>query len=184
MGRAARSSRPRGFALLEVLIAVLVMAFGMLGIAQLLLVTTRSNASSGMRQQAIQSAYNMVDKIRANRQAAILGEYDFDNKTAGKPVVPTKPTPTCDNLPPAGNVCTPAQMAAYDTWYWLANDVAIKLPSGSGSVAHDKQGNSTHVTITVQWDDKPAQAQLGSAAASDAGSANPNLARFVVETML
>jgi len=175
--------RARGFALLEVLIAVLVMAFGMLGIAQLLLVTTRSNASSGMRQQAIQSAYNIVDKIRANRQAAIAGDYDVDNKTAGTPAAPDRPPVTCDVGQDTSGPCSAAQMAAYDTWYWLTKDVST-LPSGSGSVTHDKKGSSTHVTVTVQWDDQPAQAQLGSAAASDAGPAHPNMARFVVETLL
>ncbi|MBS0444972.1 MAG: type IV pilus modification protein PilV [Proteobacteria bacterium] len=170
--------RHRGFALLEVLIAVLVMAFGMLGIAKLLIFTTRSNASSGMKQQAIQSAYNMLDRVRANRTSALAGGYDAsDVTTTGTPVPPAQPSVLCDSTAS----CSAAQLATYDTWYWLAKDLTA-LPAGSGSIVRQPSGAATLVTVTVQWDDSPAQAQLGAAASSPAGS--PNLARFVVQTLL
>jgi type IV pilus assembly protein PilV len=173
MRRSTHSHR-RGFALLEVLIAVLVMAFGMLGIAKLLIFTTRSNASSGMRQQAIQSAYNMLDRIRANRQMALAGAYDVsDVPASGAPTLPAEPSIKCDLQP-----CSATQLAAYDTWYWLSLDVG-PLPYGSGSIARQASGANTLVTVTVQWDDSPAQGQFASSP-----GANPSPARFVVQTLL
>jgi type IV pilus assembly protein PilV len=181
------SQRRRGFALLEVLIAVLVMAFGMLGIAQLLLVTTRSNASSGMRQQAIQSAYNMLDRIRANRQAALNGEYDTGAlPTSGTASLPAEPDVKCDRAKSdSGDTCSAAQMAEYDLWYWLSADVSSHLPNGAGQVTSRKDGANVNVTVTVQWDDGLAteQARLGAAAASSA-TGNPSFARFVVQSVL
>ncbi|MDE2298142.1 MAG: prepilin-type N-terminal cleavage/methylation domain-containing protein, partial [Burkholderiales bacterium] len=46
--------RESGFTMIEVLVALLVMAFGMLGIVSLLLVSTRANTSSILKQQAVQ----------------------------------------------------------------------------------------------------------------------------------
>lgn len=172
-----------GFTMIEVLVALLVMAFGMLGIVSLLLVSTRANTSSILKQQAVQSAYNVVDKIRANRQAALAGNYTItDIPSSGAPIVPAKPTPDCSIA-----VCgTAAQLAAYDTWYWLAEDLAKKLPSGAGSIttapAPAPLSSNTLITVTVQWDDSPAavQARLGAATAGPSAG----LATIVISTLL
>ena len=171
-----------GFTMIEVLVALLVMAFGMLGIVSLLLVSTRANTSSILKQQAVQSAYNVVDKIRANRQAALAGNYTItDIPSSGAPVIPAAPTPDCSTA-----VCsTAAQLATYDTWYWLAKDV-VQLPSGAGSIttapAPAPLSSNTLITVTVQWDDSPAavQARLGAAASSPSAG----LATIVISTLL
>lgn len=76
-----------------------------------------------------------------------------------------------------------AQVAAYDVWYWLARDIA-QLPNGRGSVVTTAAatGNNTLITVTVQWDDSPAQSKLGVATQSQGASAN--LAQFTVQTLL
>jgi type IV pilus assembly protein PilV len=161
----SRSSRRRaGFALLEVLIAVLVMSFGMLGIAGLLFATNRSNTSSILKQQAVQSAANIIDRMRANRDAALTGSYDVGDLAAGvAPTLPAPPAVVCSSATPCAGQ---AQLAAYDTWYWLTQDLT-RLPLGSGAVATSPAtGGGTQVQVTVQWDDSPAQALLGAATAT------------------
>ncbi len=146
----------QGFSLLEVLVALVILAIGMLGIARMLLLTHKANSSSYIRQQASQSAYDILDRIYANRQAAINGNYTVSNLVlAGAPTPPGAPTTNCDTT-----VCSSNQMASYDTWYWLATDVA-QLPNGCGSIAVAVAGVNTTVTVTVQWDDSPAQKALG-----------------------
>lgn len=166
-----------GFTLIEVLVALLVMALGMLGIASLLLVTIRSNTSSIMKQQAVQSANNAIDRLRANRAVALANGYNANDLVAsGTPIYPAAPGVDCSLAS-----CTSTQVAAYDIWYWLARDVA-QLPLGCGSIATQLLGTNTLVTVTVQWDDSPAQRKLGAATSSPSG--RPNIASLVVSTLL
>ena len=161
----------RGFSLLEVLLALVILAIGMLGIARLLIVAHKSNSSNHIRQQAIQSAYNIVDRIHANRQAAISGNYNISDLVAnGAPTRPSAPSVNC-----VSSSCTASQLATYDTWYWLTSDVT-QLPNGCGSVSTSVSGVNTLVTVTVQWDDSPAQQALG--------GTNPSPSQFIVKSQL
>lgn len=60
----------RGFTLLEVLIALLVLAFGLLGFALLQTMNLRFTQSANHRTQATNLAYDLLDQIRANRLQA------------------------------------------------------------------------------------------------------------------
>lgn len=172
--------RGSGFALLEVLIALVVLAFGMIGIAGMLLVAHKANSSSYLKQQAVQSAYDIIDRVRVNSAAAISGSYDVNNLLTGavSPAAPATISPDCSAV-----ICGVAQLAAYDVWYWVARDIA-QLPNGRGSVvtAAAATGSNTLLTVTVQWDDSPAQSKLGVATTSQGASAN--LAQFTVQTLL
>ncbi|HEX5693062.1 MAG TPA: type IV pilus modification protein PilV [Arenimonas sp.] len=65
-----------GASLLEILIAVLILAIGLLGIAALQAVTLRNMQGSGDRSVAVIQAYAMFDMMRANRDDALDGSYD------------------------------------------------------------------------------------------------------------
>jgi type IV pilus assembly protein PilV len=68
----------RGVGLIEVLIAVLVMAIGLLGIAALQATALRNSQSSMERSQAVIQSYTIFDAMRANRAAALdKGEYNI-----------------------------------------------------------------------------------------------------------
>ena len=162
---------PQGFSLFEVLIALVILALGMLGIAHLLLITHKSNSSNYIRQQAVQSAYDILDRVHANRQAAINGNYTVNNLVLnGAPTAPGAPGTNC-----VTSICTSPQLAAYDTWYWLATDVA-QLPNGCGAISTAVSGINTVITVTVQWDDSPAQAALG--------TANATPSQFIIKSEL
>ncbi|QRX84113.1 type IV pilus modification protein PilV [Glaciimonas sp. PAMC28666] len=180
MNQKKAAKRGAGFALLEVLIALVVLAFGMIGIAGMLLVAHKANSSSYLKQQAVQSAYDIIDRVRVNSPAAISGSYDVNNLLTGTvtPAAPATISPDC-----SAASCSVAQVAAYDVWYWLARDIA-QLPNGRGSVVTTAAatGNNTLITVTVQWDDSPAQSKLGVATQSQGASAN--LAQFTVQTLL
>ena len=168
-----------GFTLVELLVSVLILAFGLLGIGGMLGFTLKSNSSSYLKQLSVQSAANIIDRMRANSQTAIAGVYNVNNLvTSGAPVIPAKPAPDCSSA-----ACTPTQLAAYDSWYWLAKDVAAQLPAGCASITTAAAGGNTLVTVTVQWDDSPAQSKLGGSTSSTV-AAHPNLARFVTQTLL
>ncbi len=84
----------RGFSLLEVLIAVVVFAFGILGLARLQMKTSLASTEAVQRAQVIQLVQDMVDRINSNRRSA------EDYVQAGE-LVATGATQDC-GLQPAG----------------------------------------------------------------------------------
>ena len=70
------SRNQKGASLLEILIAVLILAIGLLGIAALQAVTLRNMQGSGDRSVAVIQTYAMFDMMRANREDAVDGDYD------------------------------------------------------------------------------------------------------------
>ena len=138
----------RGFSLIEVMVAVLIVSLGLLGIAGTLLTATRSASSSYLEQNAVQYAYDMVDRMRANANAV----------TAGGPYTATLSAPT--SAPSANcntSSCSSAQMAAWDVWEWQSL-LHSNLPNGLGSVTvASGTDNTVTITVKVQWIDTPAQ---------------------------
>jgi len=129
------SMKQSGFTLLEILVAMLVLAIGLLGLAGLMTSSMRNNLSASHRTQATWMAYDIVDRMRANRVNAVAGSYVTAMGTAA----------TC--APAAtSTTATPAQ----DIAAWK-NQLACALPAGNGSIAIDP--NTRVATIQVQWND-------------------------------
>lgn len=120
----------RGFTLLEVLVAVLVLTIGLLGLAGLQATAVRSNTSAYLRSQASILAYDIADRMRANRLAVSIYSYCGQNVN--------------------GAGCS--GVAKQDVQSWLAS-LATTLPSGTGSITQA----ADLVTVTVQWDDSRGQ---------------------------
>ena len=59
--------RQQGFSLLEVLIAVLVLGFGLLGFALMQTMNVRFVQSANHRTQATNLAYDLIEQMRSNR---------------------------------------------------------------------------------------------------------------------
>lgn len=124
MNNARRSS---GFSLVEILVSVLVFSIGVLGMAALQLNALKYNQTAAVRSQATFLAYDITDRMRANRTKARAGNYDI-SLTAGAP--------------------TGTDIVATDLQQWKAS-LAEQLPGGAGSVAR----SSTKFIVTVQWDE-------------------------------
>ncbi len=68
--RARTLHRTAGFSLIEVLIAVLVLGFGLLGFALMQTLNLRYTQSAASRTHATNLAYDLIDQMRANRLVA------------------------------------------------------------------------------------------------------------------
>lgn len=114
---------PSGFSLVEVLVALILLAIGLLGTATLLLESLSSNRVALERSRAVTLASDMLERIRANREAA--GAYDTRNRDD----VPTL-DPTCEQ---ADAGCRAEVMASHDLRDWL-DAVEAQLPGAVGTV--------------------------------------------------
>ena len=116
-------NRMTGFSLTEVLVAMLVLAIGLLGLAALQIAGVRSNQTAYYRSVATQLAYDMADRMRANPVGVAAGLYN--NGTPGSSLT------ECEI-----NACltgTTGTMAGYDLMQWNSA-LAANLPGGTGIV--------------------------------------------------
>lgn len=130
------STWERGFTLIEILVAILVLSIGLLGLAGLQATGLQSNHSGYLRSQATIFAYEMADRLRANRSTAISGSYNI----------------ALTDSAPSGTAIQDA-----DRSDWI-NRLGAALPAGDGAVScsttTDANGETTCVcTLTVQWND-------------------------------
>ena len=137
--RALRTVNPasiRGAGLIEVLVAVLIMAIGLLGIAAMQATALRNSQSSLERSQAVVQTYSIVDAMRANREVALAGGYNMGM--------------TCD--PPGAG----GSLVANDQANWITDLRSTMGSTACGQVACDGTGDCT---VTVQWNDSRAGPQ-------------------------
>ena len=126
----------RGFSLIEVLIAILVLSFGLLGLAMLQTMSVRYAESSNYRTQATNLAYELLDQIRVNR--INVGTYEGDYTA----------TTNAENCEPAvGNGLTTAR-------YMEAWSCRLGRALGAGATAKVDLGANDVVKVEITWADE------------------------------
>ncbi len=153
--QASRLKASAGFTLIEVLVAALVLGIGLLGLAGIQSLGLRSNQSAIQRSAATMLADEIIDRVRANAQAA--GSYDNRIGTDGNNCL--------------AQACSPADLADYDLSQWAKAiyqpqyPEKARLPSGSGIVCQDSSpddgtpgdsacdGAGTAYAVKIWWDD-------------------------------
>lgn len=152
MSRLRRPRRARGFSLIETLVAMVVLATGMLGIAALYVESLRAGRTAHSRTLAINLASDMADRIRANRSGRQF--YSVGPGPAGaRPVV-------CGVMRgvPAQN-CTPQQMAQFDIWLWktmVGNTSSTQyrrmgLPGSTAQIQINTATQPNSFVIRITW---------------------------------
>ncbi|WP_019866222.1 type IV pilus modification protein PilV [Methylovulum miyakonense] len=124
-----------GFTLVEVLIAMLLLAGGLLGMAALQATSLGNNQDAYNRSQATEFAYDIADRMRANS----LGIATYTT------IAPESAVENADCLITTG--CSPADMAQTDLAQW--NAMVSTLPLGQGTIAIA----GGVYTITIIWDE-------------------------------
>ncbi len=69
--------RQNGASLLEVLVAIVVLSLGLLGLAGLQVASLQLNQGALQRSQATLLAYDILDRMRANKVDALAGDYEI-----------------------------------------------------------------------------------------------------------
>lgn len=131
-------SNQRGFTLIEVLVAIVVLSIGILGLIALESATLRNNQSAYYRSQATILIYDMADKMRRNMPA----------KSQYTVLSPVPHTNACISYSGTATPCDADTIAEKDLYDWNVKLASI-LPSGTGSISE----SGDIVTISVAWDD-------------------------------
>jgi type IV pilus assembly protein PilV len=121
---------PRGFTLIEVLVALLVLSAGLLGIAAVALARLQVNRSALAQVQAALLAADLADRLRANR-------LPDDAYACGDPC----------RAESGGN-----PLAVTDLEEWLVA-VASTLPEGRAAITHrpGEAGRPSGYVIRLDW---------------------------------
>ncbi len=122
----------RGVGLIEVLIAVLVLSFGMLGLVGLQTWSLRNNQSALERGMATVLTHSITDAMRAERVAASTGAFDID----------------IDDPAPTGDTYPEVALAAW-------RDGLRQSLNATATGAIDCDGGF-RCDITVRWNDQRA----------------------------
>jgi len=136
-----RALRMRGFSMIEVLVAFLLLSFGILGLSGLQMNALKNNQSALQRSQASMLAYYLMDAMRANREAALNGDYNLGSIDASGDDHET----ICSA--PSGTA-----LANNDHARWFD---AVKLALGDASttcaaIVCDGDGNCG---VAIEWED-------------------------------
>lgn len=116
----------RGFSLIEILVALLVLSIGLLGLAALQTTGLKFNHQSYERTQAVLQAYDIIDRMRANKSdTGNIINSNYDSVSLG--YLPTV-SQDCRSASCSGN-----QLAVFDVWFWNAANASI-LPEGKGAI--------------------------------------------------
>lgn len=145
-----RIRSPKGFTLIEVLVALVVLSLGLLGLASLQLLGLKNTNNAYYRTQASMFANNMVERIRANPG----------------PYASTVAIPVCTSVPPSpycarygsteAESCTSDDLRDYDLFVMTCGhlqDAATPI----GGIQNLLPGGSLAITsgatpsVTVNW---------------------------------
>lgn len=135
-----RVIRQNGFSLLEVLIALFILAVGVLGALLMQTNALRFSASAADRTQASFIAYDLLDRLRAN--------------SAELELYAVSVAPGCHvAAPPSGTTIRSTDLADF------THAVSCLLPAGQGQVSIDGQ----RATVTLSWSEERILAGAGDA---------------------
>ena len=126
MNSLIKKKAQRGTTLVETLVALVVLSVGLLGIAALQMASLTNNRGAHLRSQAAVLAYDIADRMRANRNVAMGSGY----------------------LVNYGATVAGTTINALDIQAWVAA-LRNTLPSGQGQITAD--GNM--MVISVRWTD-------------------------------
>lgn len=133
----------RGVGLMEIMVALLVLAIGVLGFIALQYRAVEATSESSYRVQAINIARDIAERVRVNR-AALTTYMDKIEKPVAEQVTSTK---NC-----ATENCTSAQLAEYDVSQVAKKAQSVGMVMNQITCAGNEDGDKRSC-IYVAWGD-------------------------------
>lgn len=137
----------KGFTLIEMLIAVVVISVGILGVAAMQTLGVRYTQNSYMLSIATQQAQDMAERIRSNHAEMVDVTSGYYNNINGHF---TGTLPDCIT-----DVCTSEERAQLDHSIWTTTNSTLFGNTGSVSRVDER------FLITVSWNDVESSGAVG-----------------------
>lgn len=148
-----------GVGLIEVLVTVLILAVGLLGVASLQSLSLKGGTQSFLNTRAQMITDDFIDRMMANSDSAIAGDYAATPATA-------EPSPNCHD-----DSCTGAQMAVSDLWQTSSRLTGeTLLPQAVLNVTFD--ASSLEYSIALTWDAEISGGSYSASTCTAADNAN------------
>jgi type IV pilus assembly protein PilV len=132
-----------GYAMLEVLISLIVIAIAMLGAISLQLTSLKMSKSASFHTQAVLLSAEIAERIEANKTAALAGSY-----VVAMSSIPTAAGADCLMVP-----CSATELAKFDLAQWTTR-IAATLPGSRWRISRTPSSNPATYTISVYWQDR------------------------------
>ncbi|UUZ56557.1 type IV pilus modification protein PilV [Massilia sp. H-1] len=123
--------KQQGFTLVEILVTIVIFAFGMLGVAGLQLVSLTGMDTAQFRSVATLKASDMAERIRANSGATYVGVSALKSDCRASYYNSTVATPSG---------CIADTLAADEISDW-ETELSKRLPGGKGAICNDSTPN-------------------------------------------
>ena len=143
----------RGFSLIEVMVTIVIVSFGLLGLAGMMFSSLTAGQVSMSRSVAVNLSNEMADRIRANWKAVKAGAFDDIAKTDYADQGTACAT-TCMT-----GVCDPETQAVLDVCLWK-KQIGKQLPGGLAEIEADPANLSCATaseacsfSVTVYWNE-------------------------------
>ncbi|MGI4848830.1 MAG: type IV pilus modification protein PilV [Janthinobacterium lividum] len=158
-------ARPTGFSLVEVLIALVVIAAGLLGLAKMQALSLSATKNAGSRGLIALQTESLADLMHANQAFWASGQAPASFTVAGTSV--TDATHVLDvAVANCQSRCTPARLAAFDLHTWAA-DMNEQFPSYAAKVNCSTDASTPiNCIIYVTWSEKSVAINRNSATGS------------------
>ena len=151
----SRAERMRGATLIEILVSILVLSFGLLAIGNMLAYAMQLPKVAGNRAVASTLALDMVERMRANPTAFLANQYGAMTYT-GQPDLPAaNPSLQC-SYPN----CTPQALAVQDIDE-VSRTARMQLPSGGVMVENPGVSAAGEGRVFILWKEAASAGSLG-----------------------
>jgi type IV pilus assembly protein PilV len=159
--------RGRGFSLVEVMVALVVMSIGLLGIAKMQAAALSNTAIASTRSLAAIEAASLAASMHANRGYWSSPKVAASITLQGATVTPNVANPVdC-----TAATCAPADLAEYDLQQWTTAALQVLPPDYLATITCTPTVTPPNCTIQIQWAVKSVAVNKD----GQAQAANPNL---------
>jgi type IV pilus assembly protein PilV len=143
-----------GFSTIEALVALVVLALGVMGLAGVQSRLLVEGRTSNSRAIAVSLVDNLADRLLLNREAAAT----TTNYVLDWSATPTAPK-DCINV-----ICSGTELAAWDLSKWK-KDVSDRLPAGDAKI-FKSSADPRQTGVMIAWAQNESKAAMGAASAA------------------
>jgi type IV pilus assembly protein PilV len=193
--RSAARARAGGFTLIEVLVALVITAIGLLGIAKIQALVYANTGSASVRSLVAIQAAGLAAAMHANRAYWAAGSapypgvagFTITGSTTGMTISDNTLNTTATGLTDCNLTgstvalpCTPAVLAAYDLHTWARGLFAL-LPGANPvtSIACNPGLIPLNCIVTITWNEKTVSLNAQAAAGATAATFAPTYTLYV-----